>query len=65
LISVDIDLDVFFLYSRQFSDHFIFAVLLGYIDLHAAHRSGRFKPTGPTTKPLKISSTRSPNGRNA
>src|SRR6266436_1150351 len=50
LVAVDVDLDVFLLDSRQFSNHLVFAVMLGYIDLHAAQRTGRFKTDRPDDK---------------
>src|SRR5713101_1638613 len=47
LVAFDVDLDVFLLDSGQFGDHLVFAVLLGYIDLHAAYGTGRFKTDRP------------------
>src|SRR5206468_12337540 len=49
-VAVDVDLDVFLLDSRQFGDHLVFAVVLGHIDLHAAHGTGRFKTDRPDDK---------------
>src|SRR5882672_11098830 len=47
LVAVDVDFDVFLLDSGQFGDHLVFAVLLGYIDLHAAYGPGRFETDRP------------------
>src|SRR6266576_1791604 len=50
LVAFDVDLDVFLLGAGQFGDHLVLAVLLGYIDLHAAYGTGRFETDRPYDK---------------